>query len=66
MGSFSTLYFCKVSLASSKVVPTDAVIKFSLVMTCPIAWSKFFSNRKSLLVKMPTKRDPSVIGTPEI
>src|SRR5579863_3784647 len=51
--------------ASSSVVPTDTVTRFSFVITLLTAWSRFFSNRRSRLVRMPTSRAPRVTGSPE-
>ena len=68
-GNFSILCCCNSSSASSKVVPTGAVIKFSLVITSEILIEKSSIKRKSRFVKIPTNVLSSsllTIGTPEI
>src|SRR5207237_7818584 len=52
--------------ASSSVVPTGTVIRFSLVITLLMGMSKRVSKRRSRLVRMPTSFLFIVIGTPEI
>ncbi|MNE26055.1 hypothetical protein D3C80_1194060 [compost metagenome] len=54
-GSFSILFFCKIPSATSSVVPSPAVTKFSVVMTSRIERELFFSKRKSRLVTIPFK-----------
>ena len=67
IGSFSFLAFARIFFASSSVIPTGAVIRFSLVIHSLIGRSKFSSNFKSLFVMIPTSLPlSSVIGTPEI
>ena len=66
MGSFSFLAFARIILASSRVIPSLAVISPSEVMDSFIFFVKSVSNFKSLLVIIPTNFRPSVIGTPEI
>ena len=66
MGSFSFLAFARIFFASSKVVPSGAVISPSLVMDSLIFFVKSVSNFRSRLVMIPTSFFPSVIGTPEI
>ena len=51
--SFSTRCRCRIFSASSSVVPTGTVIRFSLVITCEIGRSKRVSKRRSRLVRMP-------------
>jgi hypothetical protein len=55
IGSFSILCFCRIFSASSRLVPTGAVIRFSLVITSWMGRSKLVSKRMSRLVRMPTK-----------
>ena len=61
---------CRISRAWSRVVPTGTVISFSLVMTSDTGRAVLVSNRRSRLVRMPTRRPsllpPSVMGTPEM
>ena len=64
MGSFSMRWRARMALASSSVVPTGAVIRFSLVITSPIWRLSSVSKRRSRLVRMPTRRLFSVMGTP--
>ncbi len=64
MGSFSMRCFARIALASSRVVPTGAVTRFSWVITLRMGWSKLVSNRRSRLVSMPTSLPFSVMGTP--
>ena len=68
--SFSTLCWCRISRASSSVVPTGTVIRLSLVITSATGRSMLVSKRRSRLVRMPTSRPSllpsSVIGTPEM
>ena len=66
IGSFSFLAFARIFLASSKVIPSGAVIRPSEVMDSLIFFVKSVSNFKSRFVMMPTRRPFSVIGTPEI
>ena len=66
MGSFSILCVIRIFLASSRVVPSGAVIRFSLVITYFIGFEKSVSNLKSRFVSIPTSLPFSVIGTPEI
>ena len=66
-GSFSILFSCKITSASSKEVPTPTVIKLSFVITSVITLSFFFSNLISLLVTIPFKKpESSTIGIPPI
>ena len=52
--------------ASSSVVPTGTVMRFSLVITLLMGMSKRVSKRRSRLVRMPTSLPFLVMGTPEI
>ena len=66
-GSFSIRCLARIRSASSSVVPTGAVTRFSLVIASWIGWSRLRSNCRSRLVTMPTSRpSASTIGTPEI
>ncbi len=65
-GSFSFLALARIFLASSRVMPSCAVIKFSLVMDSLIFLVKSVSNFRSRFVMIPASRPFSVIGTPEI
>ena len=66
-GSFSMRFFQRMSLASSSVVPTEAVTSGGCRMTLAMGWSTTSTNRRSRLVRMPTRRPSgSVIGTPEM
>ena len=58
------------SFACARVVPTATVMRFSLVITSEMGrWTSPW-NRRSRLVRMPTRRPSlrpsSVIGTPEM
>ena len=66
IGSFSFLALARIFFASSRVIPSCAVIKFSEVIDSLIFLEKSGSNFKSRLVIIPTSFLPSVIGTPEI
>ena len=66
IGSFSLRALARIFLASSRVVPSLAVTRPSLVMHSRIFLSKSCSNLRSRLVIIPTSFLPSVIGTPEI
>ena len=67
IGSFSFLALPRIFLASSRVIPTGAVTRFSLVIHSLIGLEKSSSNLRSLLVIIPTSfLSSSVIGTPEI
>ena len=66
MGSFSFLAFASIFFASSRVMPSFAVISPSEVIDSLIFFEKSSSNFKSRLVMIPTSFLPSVIGTPEI
>ena len=66
MGSFSFLALARIFFASSKVMPSGAVIRSSEVIDSLIFFVKSVSNLRSRLVMMPTRRPFSVIGTPEI
>jgi len=65
--SFSILCTLNCSMASSSVVPTGTVTRFSEVMSSVMGRVGSFSNRTSRLVTMPA-RVPSgrTMGTPEI
>ncbi len=66
-GSFSILWRCSNSLASSSVVPTGTVTRFVLVIRLAIGCCVSSSKRRSRLVRIPTSLPaPSVIGTPEM
>ena len=66
-GSFSILWRCRISFASSSVVPTGAVTRFATVISAETGWRTFDSKRRSRLVRMPTSTPASsVIGTPEM
>ena len=66
IGSFSFLAFAKIFFASSKVIPSLAVISPSEVMDSLIFLLKSVSNFRSRLVIIPTSLRPSVIGTPDM
>ena len=67
IGSFSILCVIRIFFASSRVVPSGAVIRFSFVITYLICFEKSVSKRKSRFVSIPTSLPlSSVIGTPEI
>ena len=66
MGSFSILWRRRICLASSRVVPSLAVTRFSLVITLSMSWSISTSNFMSRLVMMPISLPWSQIGTPEM
>src|SRR6267143_1116169 len=65
-GSFSIRFWWRIFSASSRVVPTGAVMSFSCVITSFTLRSFPRTKRRSRLVRMPTRRFPSVIGTPLI
>ena len=54
-GSFSILFFCKITSASVREVPLLTVIKFFFVITSVITLELFFSNLRSLLVTIPLR-----------
>ncbi len=66
IGSFSFLALARIFFASSKVMPSSAVINPSEVMDSFIFLVKSVSNFKSRFVMIPTSFLPSVIGTPDI
>ena len=69
IGSFSLRALARIFLASSKVMPTGAVIRPSLVMDSLIFLEKSVSNLRSRLVIIPTNVlsfSLFVIGTPDI
>ena len=66
MGSFSFLAFARIFFASSRVMPSLAVISPSEVMDSLIFFVKSVSNLRYRLVMIPTSLRPSVIGTPEM
>ena len=66
IGSFSFLAFARIFFASSRVIPSCAVTRPSLVMDSLIFLEKSSSNLRSRFVMIPTSFLPSVIGTPEI
>ena len=53
-------------MASSRVMPSFAVIRFSEVMHSLIFFVKSSSNFRSRLVMIPTSLVPRVMGTPEM
>ena len=61
---------CRISRASSSVVPTGTVMRLCFVITSATGRSMLVSKRRSRLVRMPTSRPSllpsSVIGTPEM
>ena len=66
-GSFSMRCLPRMRSASSRVVPTGAVMRLSLVIASWIGRSRLRSNCRSRFVMMPTSLPPSsTIGTPEI
>ena len=65
-GSFSILWRRRISLASSKVMPSGAVTRFSLVITLSMSWFMSVSNFMSRLVMMPISFPLSQMGTPEM
>ncbi len=65
-GSFSILFRCRISSASPSVVPTGAVTRLRDVISADTGCSTSSSNRRSRLVRIPTRiPSSSVIGTPE-
>jgi hypothetical protein len=69
IGNFSILFLCNIFLASSRVVPSGAVIKFSLVIISAIfnLLSSSSKNLISRLVKIPTNLfSLFTMGIPEI
>ena len=67
IGSFSTFEPMSMLFASSSVVPTGAVTRWSFVITLEIGWSRLVTKRRSRFVIMPTRRIPSsTTGTPEM
>ena len=64
--SFSIRCWWRISRALSNVVPSGAVIRFSLVITCEIFNSMRVSNRRSRFVTIPTSLPFLVTGIPEI
>ncbi|OQA07627.1 MAG: hypothetical protein BWY65_01813 [Firmicutes bacterium ADurb.Bin373] len=66
IGSFSILYFFRISFAWSTVVPCGAVTRFSFVITSSTFLVKSRSKRRSRLVRIPTSFPFTVIGTPDI
>ena len=66
MGSFSTLWRRRISLASARVVPSGAVTRFSLVITLSMSWLISVSNFMSRLVMIPMSLPLSQMGTPEM
>ena len=66
IGSFSFLAFARIFFASSSVIPSFAVMRFSEVMDSLIFLLKSSSNFRSRFVMIPTSFPFSVIGTPEI
>ena len=65
-GEFLFLAFARIAFASSRVMPTFAVIRFSEVMDSLIFLEKSVSNFRSRLVMIPTSLPFSVMGTPEM
>ena len=66
-GSFSILFFLKMSSAFFKSVPSGAVMRLSLVITSLTFMFLFISKRRSLLVSMPTNLwAASTMGMPPI
>jgi len=66
IGSFSFLALARIFFASSKVMPSGAVIRPSEVILSLIFLEKSVSNFKSRFVMMPTSLLFSQIGTPEM
>ncbi len=66
IGSFSFLAFARIVFASSRVIPSRAVIRPSEVIDSLIFLEKSSSNFKSRFVIIPTSFPFSVTGTPEI
>ena len=66
IGSFSFRALARIFLASSRVIPSGAVISPSDVMDSLIFFVKSVSNFRSRFVIIPTSLRPSVIGTPDI
>ena len=66
IGNFSFLALARIAFASSRVMPSGAVISPSEVIDSLIFLEKSVSNFRSRLVMIPTNFVPSVIGTPEI
>ena len=64
--SFSILCLWRIFFDSSRLMPSLTVTRFSFVMTFFTFSSRFVSNRRSLLVMMPTSFFPFVTGIPEI
>ena len=66
-GSFSILYRCRISWACFRLVPTGAVIRFSLVMISLTERLNRSSNLRSLLVRIPISLlFSSITGIPPI
>ena len=59
-GSFSMRCFARIRSASSRLVPTGAVTRLSLVIASRIGWSRLRSNWRSRLVMMPMSRPCAV------
>ncbi|GBE36400.1 hypothetical protein BMS3Bbin07_00547 [bacterium BMS3Bbin07] len=66
MGSFSILYLCRVSFASSRVILSVAVMSLSFVITSLTFLSIRVSNLRSLFVRIPISLPFTVTGTPDI
>ena len=66
IGSFSLRALARIFFASSRVIPSGAVISPSDVMDSLIFFVKSVSNFRSRFVIIPTSLRPSVIGTPDI
>ena len=66
-GSFSMRWRCRISCASSRVVPTGAVTSLSEVISADTGRSRSISNCRSRLVMIPTSVPSGrTIGTPLI
>ena len=64
--SFSMRYLWSRALDSSRVIPTWAVTRRSLVITSLTFCFRLVSKRRSRLVTMPTNFLPSTTGMPEM
>ena len=59
-------FSCRMSFASSRLMPGLAVTRLSLVITSATGRSRRFWKRRSRWVRMPTRRPSRVTGRPEI
>ena len=64
--NFSIRCVCRISFASSRLIPGQAVTRLSLVITSETSRSSRFSKRRSRLVKIPTSLSSLMTGNPDI